>query len=126
MFHEQKGARSGWIIQNIPCSCQLRKKTRNKWCEYQKRSKLARRGFSLAYQAMTTSAAVMIQPVTPGPVVKFAMRKTTKRSPGVVASGSTKASSVKLTMCAAMWTKEKKQIPQPTALWNVIFLSKGM
>jgi hypothetical protein len=33
--------------------------------------------FSIAYQTMIPSAAVMIQPVTPGPVAKLASKKPT-------------------------------------------------
>ena len=31
VLNEQNGGRSGWIMQNIPWSCQLMKKTMNKW-----------------------------------------------------------------------------------------------
>lgn len=52
------------------------KKMMNKWCEYQKRSKLALRLFSIAYQTMAHKQATIIQPVTPGPVVKFINKKS--------------------------------------------------
>ena len=54
------------------------KKTMNRWCEYQKRSKLALRLFSIAYQTMATKQTSIIQPVTPGPVVKFINKKSMK------------------------------------------------
>lgn len=52
------------------------KKTMNKWCEYQKRSKLALRLFSIANQTMAPKQATIIQPVTPGPVMKFIIKKS--------------------------------------------------
>ena len=48
LLYEQYGGRSGLIMQNMPCSCQLMKNMTNRWCEYQKRSKCARRRFSIA------------------------------------------------------------------------------
>lgn len=48
---------------------------------YQNRSKLARLRFSIAYQTMIPSAAVMIHPVIPGPVAKLACKNKTKRGP---------------------------------------------
>lgn len=83
LLKEQKGGRSGWIMQNIPWSCQLMKKTMKRWWEYQNFSNVALRTFSRAYQTMIASAAVMIQPVTPGPVVKLAAKKAATRAPVV-------------------------------------------
>lgn len=34
VLKEQYGGRSGLIMQNMPWSCQLMKKTMNRWCEY--------------------------------------------------------------------------------------------
>jgi len=56
-----------------------------RWCEYQKRSNVALRTFSLAKNTMTAREMVMIQPVIPGPVVKFAAKKDRMRWPVVVA-----------------------------------------
>lgn len=56
------------------------KKTMNRWCEYQKRSKWALRLFSIANQTIATRQASIIHPVIPGPVVKFINRKSTKVS----------------------------------------------
>lgn len=80
MLDEQKGGRSGLIMQNMPWSCQLMKKMRNKWCEYQKRSKLALRLFSIANQTMIPKLSHMIHPVIPGPVVKLVIKKNMTRS----------------------------------------------
>lgn len=63
-------------MQNMPWSCQLTKKTMNKWCEYQKRSKLALRRFSIANHTMAHRQKTMIQPVIPGPVEKFINKKS--------------------------------------------------
>lgn len=52
------------------------KKMMNRWCEYQKRSKLALRLFSIAYQTMAHKQATIIQPVIPGPVAKFINMKS--------------------------------------------------
>ena len=79
---EQKGGRSGFIMQNMPWSCQLMKKTMNKWCEYQKRSKLALRLFSIANQTMSPRESHMIHPVIPGPVVKLVNKKIINLSLG--------------------------------------------
>ena len=38
VLNEQKGGRSGLIIQNMPCNCQLMKSIMKRWCEYQNRS----------------------------------------------------------------------------------------
>jgi hypothetical protein len=62
---------------NMPWSCQLMKKTMNKWWEYQKRSKWALRLFSIAYQTIIPRESHMIHPVTPGPVVKLVNKKIT-------------------------------------------------
>ena len=35
VLYEQYGGLSGLIMQNMPWSCQLMKKTMNRWCEYQ-------------------------------------------------------------------------------------------
>ena len=126
VLYEQYGGLSGLIMQNMPCNCQLMKKTMKRWCEYQNHSKWARRRFSIANQTMIPSAAVMIQPVAPGPVMKLAATNAKSFWPVVFASESMTASSVKLTMCATMWTMEKMTMDQATALWNVMFLSKGM
>ena len=58
------------------------KKTMNKWCEYQKRSKFALRLFSIANQTMAKRQVTMIQPVTPGPVEKFINKKSTNLALG--------------------------------------------
>jgi len=68
LLYEQKGGLSGLTMQYMPWSCQLMKKMMNRWCEYQKRSKLALRLFSIAYQTMAHKQATIIQPVIPGPV----------------------------------------------------------
>ena len=86
VLNEQYGGLSGWIMQNMPCSCQLMKKTMKRWWVYQNHSKCARRRFSMANQTMMPRAAVIIHPVTPGPVAKFAARKATIRWPVVFAS----------------------------------------
>ena len=56
------------------------KKMMNRWCEYQNRSKLALRLFSMANQTIDPKQRTIIQPVTPGPVVKFINKKSTKIS----------------------------------------------
>ena len=56
------------------------KKMMKRWCEYQKRSKLALRLFSIANQTIATRQASIIQPVIPGPVVKFINKKSTNTS----------------------------------------------
>jgi len=100
------------------------KKTRNKWCEYQKRSKFALRLFSVAYQTIIPRESHMIHPVTPGPVVKLVNKKKTILF--LVVSADTMARLAKLTMWATVWTKDQKTIDQAAALWKVMFLSKGM
>ena len=102
------------------------KNTMKRWCEYQNHSKCARRRFSIANHTMIPRAAVMIQPVAPGPVMKLAATNAKTFWPVVFASGSIIASSVKLTIWATIWTIEKMTMDQATALWNVMFLSKGM
>ena len=102
------------------------KNTMNKWCEYQKRSKWARRRFSIANQTIIIRATVIIHPVRPGPVVKLMLRNATKRFAGVVADVSAIASLAKLNMCATTWTTVKNTMDQATALWKVMFLSNGI
>ena len=126
VLNEQYGGRSGLIMQNIPWSCQLTKKTMNRWWEYQNRSKWARRRFSMAKKTIVPNAAVMIQPVIPGPVVKLAARKAKNLCPVVLASGSAAASFAKFTMCAAICTTEPITIDHAVAIWKVMFLSNGM
>lgn len=58
--------------------------------------------------------------------MKLAATKAKSFCPRVTASGSTMTSSVKLTMWATMCTMEKTTMDQATALWKVMFLSKGM
>lgn len=123
---EQNGGRSGLIMQNIPWSCQQMKKTTNRWWEYQKRSKWARRFFSNAKYTIIPKAAVIIQPVTPGPVVKLAARKASTLLPVVVASGSAAASLAKFTMCEETCTTVPTTMDHAVALWKVMFLSNGM
>ena len=94
VLYEQYGGLSGLIMQNMPCNCQLMKKTMKRWCEYQNHSKWARRRFSIANQTMIPSEAVMIQPVAPGPVTKLAMMNADTFCPVVTASVSIMASSV--------------------------------
>ena len=65
--------------------------TIKRWCEYQNRSKLALRTFSLENNTMTPRQVVMIQPVIPGPVVKLRLRKTRNRRRVVVADTSAMA-----------------------------------
>lgn len=126
VLKEQYGGRSGWIMQNMPCNCQLMKNTMNRWWVYQNHSKCARRRFSIANHTMMPRAAVMIQPVRPGPVAKLATKNATTRWPVVFASVSMMASFAKLTMCAPMCTADQKTMDQAVALWKVMFLSKGM
>ena len=91
VLDEQKGGRSGLIMQNMPCNCQLMNSTMKRWCEYQNRSYLALRTFSLENNTMTPRQAVMIQPVIPGPVVKLMLRKARMRRRVVVADTSAMA-----------------------------------
>lgn len=84
------------IMQNMPCNCQLMKKTMNKWCEYQKRSKWALRLFSIANQTIIPRQSHIIHPVTPGPVVKLVNKKMMNLSLGDVADSM--ASFAKLNM----------------------------
>lgn len=56
------------------------KKTMNKWCEYQNRSKWALRRFSIANHTIAHRQRTMIQPVIPGPVEKFINKKSTNTS----------------------------------------------
>lgn len=91
VLDEQKGGRSGLIIQNMPCNCQLMNNTMKRWWEYQNRSKLDLRTLSLEKNTMAPRDAVMIQPVIPGPVVKLRLRKARKRRRVVVADTSAKA-----------------------------------
>jgi hypothetical protein len=88
----------------------------NRWCEYQKRSKCARRRFSMAKNTIIPREAVMIQPVIPGPVAKFADRNAIAIWPTVFASGSAFASLPKLTMCATTCTTVQKTMDQAVAL----------
>jgi quinolinate synthase len=64
------------------------KKMIKRWCEYQNHSNFSRRLFSRAKKTMMNRVAVIIHPVTPGPVVKLAAKKATTRWPVVVASVS--------------------------------------
>ena len=80
VLNEQKGGRSGLIIQNMPCNCQLINKRMKKWCEYQNRSKWILRILSLEKNTMAARQAVMIQPVIPGPVVKLRLKKIRRRA----------------------------------------------
>jgi len=76
------------------------KKTMNKWCEYQKRSKLALRLFSIANQTIIPRESHMIHPVIPGPVVKLVNRKIMSLS--LAESADAIARFAKLTMWAAV------------------------
>ena len=70
----------------------------------------------MAKKTMTPKTTVIIQPVTPGPVAKLALRKATNLAPPVLASVSAIASLAKLTMCARTWTAVPATIDQAVAL----------
>jgi hypothetical protein len=67
------------IMQNMPWSCQQMKKMMKRWWEYQNRSKLARRLFSIAKKTMMAKQVVIIHPVAPGPVVKLSAKNVVTR-----------------------------------------------
>jgi hypothetical protein len=86
------------------------KKTTNRWCVYQKRSKLALRGFSMAVNTMAISAINIMYPDHPGPVNRFPpMKPLNPRR-------LTAANLARLFQCAMVWTQEKNTMDQPTSL----------
>lgn len=70
--------------------------------------------FSIANQTIVPRMIVMIHPVIPGPVAKFASKKPLK--PLLEALPK----SAKLRMCAIVWMTLKKANEKPVALWNVM------
>ena len=72
------------------------KKTMNKWCEYQKRSKCTLRLFSIANQTIIPRESHIIHPVIPGPVVKLVNKKMMNLS--LADSADSMARLAKLTM----------------------------
>ena len=70
--------------------------------------------FSIANQTMIPRMILMIQPVTPGPVAKFASKKPFK--PVFVELPK----SAKFRMWAIVCIKLKKASEKPVALWNVM------
>ena len=124
-LNEQKGGRSGLIIQNMPCNCQQMKNRMKRWCEYQNRSKWSLRTFSLEKNTIAARQAVMTQPVIPGPVVKLRLRKTRTRWPAV-AEASAMANLKKFIIWARMWMTVNATMDQAVSLWKLRALSKGM
>ena len=107
-------------MQKAPWMDQNTKKMMKRWCRYQKRSKFARRGFSIEVITIMHNTMSMTQPDQPGPVMKLASRKP--RKPRLFFA----ASCAKLLKWAIVWSQLKKKIDQATSLWKVIFLSNWM
>jgi hypothetical protein len=96
------------------------KKTMNRWCVYQKRSKFARRAFSAAVNAIAIRAMSMTYPLQPGPVARLARMNPMK--PRLLPAENR----ARLFQWEIVWTQEKNTIDHATSLWKVMFLSNGI